>query len=286
MPTKGSEEGARMRPATRKIRPPLKWHGGKHYLAGKIISLFLNHRVYCEPYCGGLSVLLGKWRAPLEVCGDINPDLIHFHTCLRDRPEELIKRLSTIPYAKQSFEWACQAITDPDPIERVVRFMVANRMSRGGLMRDFAWSERKRGGRPGDENAWRTLMKELPFIAQRLTGVEFYESDGVDLIKRFDSSDTLIYCDPPYVQSTRSARDAYSHEMTDQAHLRLLDTITSVRAMVVISGYDNQIYNRALHSWERIEIEMPNNSGQTKVKRRRTEVLWASPGCDRFELRG
>jgi DNA adenine methylase len=275
-----------MRTQSRKLRPPLKWHGGKHYLAGYIISLFLNHRVYVEAFCGGLSVLLGKWRSAVEVCGDINPELIHFHTCLRDQLEELAKRLGSIPYAKQSFEWASSPFTDPDAIERAVRFMVKNSMSRGGMMRDFAWSKRLRGGLPGNENAWRTLMKELPAISARLQEVQFYHSDVVDLIKRFDGPDTLHYVDPPYVHAARTARDAYAFEMSDADHTRLLDTLLKVQGMVIVSGYASALYDTALHGWERIEIDMPNNSGQGKVKQRRTEVLWVSPGCDRFELRG
>ena len=39
---------------------PLKWWGGKHYLAPKIIALMPPHLHYVEPYAGGLAVLLEK----------------------------------------------------------------------------------------------------------------------------------------------------------------------------------------------------------------------------------
>jgi DNA adenine methylase len=32
------------------IRPPVKWHGGKRYLAKRIIKHFPEHRVYLEPF--------------------------------------------------------------------------------------------------------------------------------------------------------------------------------------------------------------------------------------------
>lgn len=34
----------------KRITTPLKWHGGKHYLASKIVSLMPDHKHYVEPY--------------------------------------------------------------------------------------------------------------------------------------------------------------------------------------------------------------------------------------------
>ena len=40
------------------LTQPLKWHGGKYYLAKRIIEEFPTHVHYVEPYFGGGSVLL------------------------------------------------------------------------------------------------------------------------------------------------------------------------------------------------------------------------------------
>jgi hypothetical protein len=39
------------------LSPPLKWHGGKHYLARRIIDLMPPHIHYVEPYGGYRSSL-------------------------------------------------------------------------------------------------------------------------------------------------------------------------------------------------------------------------------------
>ena len=36
---------------------PLKWHGGKYYLASKIVQLMPPHLHYVEPFFGGGAVL-------------------------------------------------------------------------------------------------------------------------------------------------------------------------------------------------------------------------------------
>lgn len=43
-----------------RLTPPLKWPGGKNYLAKDIISLMPAHTHYVEPYFGGGAVLLAK----------------------------------------------------------------------------------------------------------------------------------------------------------------------------------------------------------------------------------
>jgi DNA adenine methylase len=255
-------------------------------LARRIVALLPAHRTNIEPYAGGLSVLLNKEPAEIEAAGDLNGPLIEFYMVLRDRSEDLILRLQSIAYTRENFEWACQESEDQDPLDRAVRFLVRNRFSRGGLGRDFAWSERKRGGQPGDVNGWQTIVEQLPAIARRLAGIKFYHADALDLIQKYDGPDTLFYLDPPYLPETRTARKTYDFEMSYEDHERLLDTLLKVQGMVVLSGYHSALYDAALRSWERHEFNMANHSGQGKSKQRRIEVVWLNPACDRFKLRG
>jgi DNA adenine methylase len=262
-----------------KLRPAVKWHGGKHYLASGIVNCFPGHSTYVEPFAGGLSVLLNKRRCAVEVANDKNAELIAFYGVLRDQTGDFLARLASVPYTPETFDWSLQPGDHDDPISSVIRFLIRNRFSRGGLGEDFAWSDRLRGGRPGDLNAWETIKATLPRIAARLRGVELRCEDAVEVILEFDGPETLFYLDPPYVHGTRTARRTYQHEMTDRDHGRLLEVVTSCRGKVVISGYDNPLYRDELADWGRIEFEMPNNAGQTKKKQRRVEIVWLNPAC-------
>ncbi len=267
-----------------KLRPAVKWHGGKAYLARQIVSMLPAHETYVEPFAGGLSVLLNKPRSAREIVGDLNADLVGLYRCLQDHGRELIERLGAIPYEPGSFAWSLESGVNDDSVTAAARFLVKHRFSRGGLGKTFAWSERLRGGQPGDKNAWETILDELPRITARLEGVEVYHGAALDLIRRHDGADTLFYLDPPYLPESRTARKTYAHEMSSQDHSSLLAAIAGARGMIVLSGYHSTLYDRAIGLWKRYETELPNNAGQGRSKQRRVEVVWMNPACERFAL--
>jgi DNA adenine methylase len=269
---------------TPKLRPAIKTHGGKNYLARRIVSHFPPHDSFVEACLGGGSVLLNKPRCVREVANDLNVGLIAFYEVLRDRTQELLEHLEGLPYTEEVFAWSKEPSQTDGPIEAAVRLLVRNRFSRGGLGEDFAWSDRLRGGRPGDLNAWETIKQELPRIARRFCGVELRCQDELEVIRELDGRGVLHYVDPTYLPSTRTARNTYEYEMTEADHVRLLEVITGCRGMVIISGYPSRLYDEALVGWERVKFNMPNHAGQGRTKQRRTEVLWLNPQCRRGRI--
>lgn len=66
----------------------------------------------------------------------------------------------------------------------------------------------------------------------------------------FLDSSCLIYCDPPYLRSTRkSAKALYRFEFTDAQHDELLAVLRSLPCMVLISGYWSKFYADRLPGW-------------------------------------
>lgn len=235
------------------------------------------HRVYTEPFAGGLNVLLNKRPAGREVAGDLNAGLINFWAVLRCRPGWLLDEVATLDYSRLNFGAALSWLSAPSGLLRAAGFLARNRFSRGGLGETFAWSDRLRGGRPGDANAWDTIRAELPAIAERVRDVEFRCCDALDLIRSCDGPDTLHYCDPPYLHETRTVRDAYAHEMTAARHAGLLAALNACRGAVLLSGYRSPLYDRELAGWTRHEFDLPNHSGQGRTKQRRVECVWVRP---------
>lgn len=267
-----------MKVATKKIRPPGKRHGGKAYLARRIVALMPEHRIYVEPFAGMLSVLLNKPKSALEVVGDLDANLIRFWHILARRTNEFCGFLKAIPYTEYTFDCAEADLHSrhADDFRKAAAFLIRNRFSRGGLGKTYAWSDRLRGGQPEQLNSWDTIREELPAIAERVRDVQFNQATAFSLISIYDSLDTVHYCDPPYLHETRTATKAYDHEMSRDQHEMLLDALKECQGTVLLSGYRSALYDEALVGWDRREFSMPNHSGQGSTKQRRTECLWSN----------
>lgn len=96
----------------------------------------------------------------------------------------------------------------------------------------------------------------------------FIWDDGIQFLKRPFPLRTLIYCDPPYVHSTRSRSDIYQYEMTDAQHLDLLSLLRTIPASIVISGYESSLYRKELKGWNSVQFDAMTRRGL------KTEWLW------------
>lgn len=265
----------------KKLRPPVKTHGGKYYLSDFVIENFpenYEELTYGEPMCAGASVFLNKAASKEEVISDLDKGLIAVFKSLRDEPKEFIDRIKRIRYTERAFKMAQNRSLQEfdDYVDHGINEYMLRRMSRGGMRKAFAWSERLRGGKPGDVNAWETMIAELPLIAERVKNAVILNMSVFDVMKVWDEEDTLWYLDPPYLPNTREEHSAtiYQHEMTVEDHINLLSIAKNARGKVIISGYSSPLYNRTLKGWKVKKKSVANNSGQGKTKESRVEVLW------------
>jgi len=264
-------------------RPILRYHGGKWMLAPWIISQFPAHRVYCEPFGGGGSVLLQKQRAYSEVYNDMDEEVVNLFRVVRDRGPELAQTLELTPFSRADFEQSY--LPAEDEIERARRLVVRSLMGFGSAVtrpnRDgspmrtgFRCVSNNSGTPPAGD--WRNYPAGLPALIERLRGVVIENKDAMDVMARFDSPATLHYVDPPYVHDTRKADAggtirAYRYEMTDAQHRDLAAFLRTLKGPVIVSGYACELYDQELFAdWERIEKTGPFADGANE----RTEVLW------------
>ena len=252
-------------------RPALRYYGGKWNLAPWIISHFPPHQNYVEP-CGGAAwVLLRKPRSPLETYNDLDGNVVNFFRVLRDRPDELIRKIHLTPWARAEFEQAVLAPDDGDEIEMARRFFLRSWMSMHGGTNPIPsdWRRRHSGQTPALEIR---DMDRINKIAERLSFVQIENDTAQRIISAYSGNDTLIYFDPPYVQETRVRHRGYLIDPRDFWHAESAALLRQCAGYVVVSGYACDLYAELYEGWRRVDKEAQTNSGGKRV-----ESLWLSP---------
>jgi DNA adenine methylase len=273
---------------TAKLTQPVKWHGGKHYLAPKIVALMPDDCLhYVEPYFGGGSVLLAKdAEGCSEVVNDRNGPLTNFWRVLQcPRSFEMfIRNAQATPFSEDVWQRACEKLAQPCKAPDTICiscgycFFICCRQSLAGRMTDFATLSRTRTRRRMNEqaSAWLTAVEGLPAVHKRLQRVVILNRDALEVIRQQDGEKTLFYLDPPYLHETRATTGEYAFEMTAEQHHELLCLIRTIRGKVMLSGYRSKMYDEMLAGWKRHDFELPNNAAAGESKRRMTECLWVN----------
>ena len=253
------------------MRTLLRYPGSKQRIAPWIISQMPAHHSYLEPYAGGIAVLLNKEPSRIETINDLDDDVINLFQVIRSKKEELIEAVVMTPYARAEYDNAFPENPEElSDVERAKNFLIRSGMGHGfrvcekcGWKKDVYAREAAYAVR-----YWNDLPTVITAVAQRLKMVQIEHKPAVELIKAFNHSNVLIYADPPYVLSTRS-RKQYRHEMSDQDHEELLEALLLHTGPVMLSGYDNDIYNERLQGWRKI-----STPARAENSLPRTEVLW------------
>ncbi len=266
----------------RKLRPPVKWHGGKHYLARRIVAFFPVHHTYLEPFGGAASVLLNKSPSLVEVYNDLDEHITRMFRVLRDHGDEFRRRLSLTPYSEVEFS----RVTEPagDDIEQARRDFVRWRLSLGGRGDSFSFTLHRVRRQMADvvSGYLSTIDEQLPLIVERLRTVEIVCRPATEVIRKWDSQNTLIYCDPPYLHYTRQlgSRNVYGQEMTEEAHRELANTLSNCSSRVVLSGYPSTLYKKLYSNWSVVEFDIANHAAGGRKKGRERECLWLNYNPD------
>lgn len=260
----------------------LNYPGAKWGMAAQIVALMPSHRSYLEPFFGSGAVLFNKPPSAIETVNDIDGDIVNFFRVLRDQPEQLAEAISLTPYAREVFEDS-HANRGSSDFDRAYRFAIRSKMGHGfktyqktGFKVDVYARERSYC-----VGCWNRLPGDLLEAAARLKKVQIENRPALDLIRRFNHENVLIYADPPYLLETRGGKQ-YRHEMSDQDHLVLLEALKQHKGSVILSGYPSEMYDRELCGWSVIHRTSYNQNAD-----QRTEVLWCNfeiPGLfDTFE---
>lgn len=249
------------------INSILKYPGGKWRIANWIISHFPEHKVYLEPYFGSGACFFNKTPAYIETINDLNSDIANLFRVCRESPEELSKLINLTPFCRDEFI-ACYERSD-NPVEQARRTIVRYHQSFGtSNSSKKSWRNVQTYGGPRCATMWNNLPDIVAEVCVRLKEAQIENTNALTLIQRYNDKNTLIYCDPPYLRSLRK-KNMYAVEMDDDAHIELINILKTSKSKIILSGYDNELYNKELYGWYTDQIETTAQMGLHRV-----EKLW------------
>lgn len=246
----------------------LKYPGAKWRISDWIISHLPPHKVYLEPFFGSGAVFFKKEPSYIETINDIDGNIVNLFRVCREQPQELARLMNLTPFAREEFQ-NCYEIEVDDDIERARRTLVRYHQSFGTCNSSKnSWRNVQTHGGPRCATMWNDLPDIIINCCERLKNAQIENTDAITLIEKYNNPNTLIYCDPPYLQSLRK-RNMYKNEMSQEQHVNLLETLCRSSSKVVISGYDSEIYNDILRGWRTVEKPTTAQLGLHRV-----EKLW------------
>lgn len=279
-----------------KIKGVAPWAGSKRTLAPRIVELLGPHDLYAEPFCGGCSILPVKSRAAVELLNDLNPKIVNVLACLRDQGERLAGILADVRFDKLEYLRACDDVSRAGsgyPCEKsgvalaaaqLVQWWMGPNGTAGTTVKGwFAQRHTKTGGSP--EVRWESFKASLPALAERLKGVELFDTDFRRFLNFFvvpDRPGVSIYADPPYF----TKEFAYERDFGAADHTDLAEHLNRYRHARIVLSYRDEIEGGLLGGgslldelyppdrWRRVEVEMNKAmAAASGTARRNVEVL-------------
>lgn len=230
-----------------RLRPPLKWVGGKRWLVPHLLPFWKEHgrRRLVEPFCGGLAVTLGL-RPRRALLNDINPHLMNFLTWVRDGLH-ISSRMSNdkdLYYAHRCRFNELIALGLTETREAAGLFYYLNRTGYNGLCRfnksgyfNVPFGRYKTINYVTDFSLYKTVFAEWGF-----TCVDFEHVPVQD--------DDFIYADPPYdVEFTQYSKGGFTWD--DQ--VRLANWLAKRSGPIIAS---NQATNRIVQLYGGLGFEI------------------------------
>lgn len=249
------------------MQPILKYPGAKWRLADWIINQMPDHKVYLEPFFGSGAVFFNKPPVGIETINDIDGRVVNLFRVIRDKPGELAMLVEFTPWARDEYVDSYNE-TDSD-LENARKFLVRCWQAfatRTGYK--TGWRHSAQGQCPNMPEQWVNLPERILAVADRLKHVQIENADAVELIKKHNDKNVLIYADPPYTLDTRD-KGIYAFDMDTSQHEILLEALLNHKGYVILSGYDNPLYKTKLKGWRTVRHNALAERGQIKE-----EVLW------------
>jgi len=227
-----------------KVKPFLRWAGGKRWLTKSIVKYIpKSFNNYHEPFLGGGSIFLFLKSHNLiqgeSYLSDSNEELINSYLQIRSNPQKIIESLSLLRNTKEDY-YKIRSVKFESDLDKAIRFIYLNKTSFNGIYRvnlkgeyNVPYGFKKSNNLYDYEN----ILKVSELLK---SNVKFSSNDFYNVLGNVKKND-LVFLDPPYtVAHENNGFVKYNQKIfmwEDQKRLaQLLDEITKKDAFFILTN--------------------------------------------------
>ncbi|MDP1851487.1 MAG: DNA adenine methylase [Candidatus Planktophila sp.] len=208
-------------------RSPFRYPGGKTWLiptARKWLA-YQKPKILIEPFAGGGSISLlaaSEGFADSIVMAELDPEVAAvWHTILSSDSEWLATSILDFELTSQNLVDEL-SVTPRSTKRRALQTILRNRTSHGGIMAPGSGVMKNGENGKGITSRWypQTLSARIRAISEFAHKITFVECDGIELISKYDSSNSCVFIDPPYTAGgTKAGKRLYKFSQLDHDEL-------------------------------------------------------------------
>lgn len=242
----------------------LTYPGNKRKIAKKIIAMFPKHSLYIEPFFGAGGVFFNKPLANHNFLNDKNEDVANLYWVVKHQKNKLIKEYKMLPTHKSIFNY-WKGRKEKEPIYKALRFL---------FLSNFSYLGRKETLKFSTDNTKQMFLNHIDFVFDKIQNVKFSCSDFESFINKelsfrreTDRAQTLIYCDPPYLDTINKYEAGV---WTEEDLHRLIKTLFKSKTMFCISEFYSE---KILNISKEHKLNLTKLNTRQNLKNRQTEIV-------------
>lgn len=269
----------------------IPWKGSKAQLMWAIQSLMPIHYNKLVDVFGGsgcVTLNLQTPRGVLRIYNDLDSNLYNMMYCVREKPVSVITELKYMQNSREEFETMLRALKGkdfagknlaeeleltqisfppaqaeeisamlmqraiPPDAQRAAMFFLLHNLSYNGLGTEFAALDRD----------WDRFEHQITRCARILQHIPMENRSYKEILSKYDATDTVFYCDPPYLGAEKYGVPFYRSD-----HQELHDMLVTRKSFVIVSYNKKDEIKELYHDFFIFEVDRPNSMSKKKEDR-------------------
>jgi len=256
----------------------INYLGGKSKLSKQIVSILPKHNCFIDLFGGAGWVLLEKPRSvsKVEVYNDLDSSLVNMFNVIKDdiKHEELSKKFEKTLISREIFEnLKSLKKEETSDVEWAFRFLYLTKWSFSSRRSsdssyNFGYSKKRQ------PVSTERIVDQIEELYQRLKTTYIENLDYKEVIKKYDSEDSLFFIDPPYIIEDVNT-NYYKHNMNKYSeHKELKTQIDEIKGKFILTLPNTEFYQYIYKEYNITDSNVYYSSGNiSKSEGNRGELI-------------